>query len=389
MWIFEGAQCPSQKRRQMPEATVIVVGAGASGLSAAAALKRKGVDVVLLEQHQRIGETWARRYDRLHLHTPRAFSGLAHFGIPWRYPRYLSRDQFVEYLNEYAKHFELRVVSPTTVRNISKDPVGKWKISTNNGDWRSRAVVVATGQYSQPVFPKWAGAEGYKGELIHASKYSKPAPYAGKRVLVVGPGNTGSEIAMELAEKGAGFVALSIRTPPPIVPRDPFGMPIAQTGILLSMLPTFIADRMARLTSRLVLGDLTRHGIPRAAWAPFSSKRVPLIDVGIVSAIKKGIVKVRPALERLSENGAVFADGSAEPFDAIIAATGYSTGLDQLLDSNEALNALGEPADIAGEPTASPGLFFVGYTHSLRGHLFEANVASRRMATNVETYLAV
>ncbi|HUQ98270.1 MAG TPA: NAD(P)/FAD-dependent oxidoreductase [Gemmatimonadaceae bacterium] len=371
----------------MPEATAIVVGAGASGLSAAAALKRKGIDVVVLDQHQRIGETWARRYDRLHLHTPRAWSGLAHFGIPWRYPRYLSRDQFVEYLNEYAKRFQLRVIAPTTVRKIAKDSSGKWKISTNNGEWNSRAVVVATGQYSQPVFPTWPGAERYTGELIHASKYSKPAPYAGKRVLVVGPGNTGSEIAMELAENGAAFVALSIRTPPPIVPRDPFGMPIAQTSLLLSMLPTFVADTMAKLTSRIVLGDLTEHGIPRAAWAPYSSKRVPLIDVGIVAAIKKGIVKVRPALERLSENGAVFVDGKTEPFDVVIAATGYTAGLDQLLDSKETLNDLGEPADTAGEPTASPGLFFVGYTHSLRGHLFESNVASKRAAKNVQKYL--
>jgi putative flavoprotein involved in K+ transport len=372
----------------MPEATAVVVGGGASGLSAAAALKRKGIDVVILEQHPRIGETWARRYDRLHLHTPRAWSGLAHFGIPWRYPRYLSRDEFVEYLNEYAKHFELRVIAPTTVRKIARDPSGRWKISTNNGDWSARAVVVATGQYSEPVFPKWPGSETYKGELIHASKYTKPAPYAGKRVLVVGPGNTGSEIAMELAEKGAAFVALSIRTPPPIVPRDPFGMPIAQTSLLLSMLPTFVADRMAKVTSRIVLGDLTRYGIPGAAWAPYSSKRVPLIDVGIVRAIKKGIVKVRPALESLTETGAVFADGKIEPFDVVIAATGYSPGLDQLLDSKETLNDLGEPANSAGESTASPGLFFVGYTHSLRGHLFESNVASKRAARNVAKYLA-
>ena len=294
----------------------------------------------------------------------------------------------MQYLNEYARHFELRVIT-RRVRKIAKDPAvsGKWKISTDDGDWSCRAAVVATGQYSEPVFPKWIGSDTYKGELIHASKYRKPAPFAGKRVLVVGPGNTGSEIAMELADNGAAFVALSIRTPPPIVPRDPFGMPIAQTGLLLSMLPTFMADRMARLTSRIVLGDLSVHGIPRAAWAPFSSKRVPLIDVGIVRAIKNGLVKVRPALERLNENGAVFADGSAEPFDVIIAATGYGAGLDQLLESRETLNELGEPAGTAGEPTASPGLYFVGYTHSLRGHLFESNVASRRMAKNVKRYL--
>src|SRR4051812_15172871 len=88
-------------------ADVVVVGGGASGLSAAAALKKKGIDVVVLEEDAQIGGTWSRRYDRLHLHTVRGFSGLAHYGIPRRFPTYLSRDQFVEYLGEYAEHLGL------------------------------------------------------------------------------------------------------------------------------------------------------------------------------------------------------------------------------------------------------------------------------------------
>ena len=98
-------------------------------------------------------------------------------------------------------------------------------------------------------------------------------------------------------------------------------------------------------------------------------------------------MQIRPALERLTTTGAVFADGSAEPFDAIIAATGFSTGLNGLLETNDVLNDSGEPLDTSGEPTGRPGIFFMGYTHSLRGHLFEANLASRRLARNVERYL--
>jgi cation diffusion facilitator CzcD-associated flavoprotein CzcO len=212
-------------------------------------------------------------------------------------------------------------------------------------------------------------------------------PYRGKRVLVVGAGNSGTEIATDLAENGAARVALSIRTPPPIVPRDPFGMPVQRTGILLSFLPSAVADRFARLTARLVLGDLTRHGLRTPQWMPYSARRVPVIDVGFVAALKERKVDIRPALARLTATGAVFDDGSTEPFDAIIAATGFSTGLHELLEAKEVLNDSDEPVERSGEPTARPGMFFIGYTHSLRGHLFEANLASRRLARNVERYL--
>ena len=374
----------------MPEATVVVVGGGASGLSAAGALKRKGIEPVVLEKDTGLGGSWARRYDRLHLHTVRGFSGLAHFGIPRRYPAYLSRDQFVAYLNEYARHFGLNVMKGCEATKIAKDPDGSdWIISTADGDvWRAPVVVVATGQHHVPIVPRWLGAETFRGELLHSSGYSRPSPYSGKRVLVVGAGNSGAEIATDVAEHGAAFTALSMRTPPAIVSRDPFGLPVQRTGILLSFLPAWIADRFARLTTRIVLGDLTRHGVPRPQWGPFSARRVPLIDVGFVKAVKRGLIHIRPALTRLTESHAVFADGSSEPFDVIIAATGFASDLPRLLEADGVLDEHGEPIAKAGDPTTQPGLYFVGFVHSLRGHLFEANLASRRLAGNARRYLS-
>ena len=386
--VVRAAWGPDGER--MPDTMVVVVGGGASGLSAAAALKRKGVDVVVLERDPGIGGTWARRYDRLHLHTVRGFSGLAHYGIPRRYPSYLSRDQFVEYLREYADHFGLQVMTDCQVRRIAKDPdTGRWQTVTLGGAiWRSKAVVVATGQYREPIPPRWLGADTFRGELTHSVDYHRPAPYAGKRVLVVGAGNSGAEIATDLAEHGASFTALSIRTAPPIVPRDPFGMPVQRTGIMLGVLPTRIADTIGRLTSRIVLGDLTRYNVPRPQWGPFSARRVPVIDVGLVAALKRGLVKIRPALERLTESNAVFADGSSEPYDAIIAATGFSAGLENLIDGDSVLDEVGDPVATSGSPTALPGLYFIGFSHSLRGQLYEANRASRRLARNVGSYLS-
>ena len=372
----------------MREATVVVVGAGAAGLSAAAALKRKGIDAVVLEQDARIGGTWSRRYDRLHLHTVRGFSGLAHFPIPRRYPKYLSRDEFVTYLGEYTNHFDLKVFTDCEVGKIRPDKGAPgWTISTNRGDWRARAVVVATGQYRMPTIPPWPGRESFRGVLSHSVNYRNASPYVGKRVLVVGAGNSGAEIATDVAENGATFVALSIRTPPAVVPRDPFGMPVQRTGIMLSALPARVADRIGRLTARLVLGDLTRYNIPVPSWGPFSAQRIPLIDVGFVNAVKRGMVHIRPALESVTESEAVYVDGKREPFDAIIAATGFSPGLGDLLDAENVLDESGEPRAQSGSPTAQPGLYFVGFVHSLRGHLFEANRASKRLARNVGEYL--
>lgn len=371
------------------ESTVVVVGGGASGLSAAAALKHQGIDAVVLEQDARIGGTWSRRYDRLHLHTVRGFSGLAHFPIPRRYPKYLSRDEFVTYMGEYANHFDLKVVTDCEVGKIRPDRATRgWTISTNRGDWRARTVVVATGQYRMPTIPQWPGRGSFRGVLSHSVNYRNASPYAGKRVLVVGAGNSGAEIATDVAENGATFVALSIRTPPAIVPRDPFGMPVQRTGIMLSALPARVADRIGRLTARLVLGDLTRYNIPVPSWGPFSAQRIPLIDVGFVNAVKRGIVHIRPALERLTDSEAVYVDGKREPFDAIIAATGFSPRLSDLVDADNVLDESGEPRGQSGSPTAQPGLYFIGFVHSLRGHLFEANRASKRLARNVGEYLA-
>ena len=367
--------------------TAVVVGGGAAGLSAAGALSRRGIASVVLEEDAAIGGTWARRYDRLHLHTVRRFSGLAHFPIPRSYPTYLSRDQVVAYLREYAQHFSLKVVTGTAARSVERDG-SEWIVATQDDDpWRARVVVIATGQYRRPIVPDWPGREQFRGRLTHSSTYTNAAPYLGQRVLVVGAGNSGAEIATDLIDAGAASVAISVRTPPPIVPRDPFGMPVQRTSLLLSALPPAIANRIGRTTARLVFGDLTRYGMPAAEFNPYTTRRVPLIDVGFVDALQRGRVTVRPAVERLAPDGAVFADGSTGTFDAIVAATGFTSGLEDLVALPGVIDEHGEPRGRAGDPTSLPGLYFIGFTHSLRGHLFEANLASRRLARNVARYI--
>ncbi len=385
----------------MPEAAVVIVGGGAAGLSAAGALGRVKIPAVVLEQDPQIGDVWARRYGRLRLHTVRQFSGLAHFPIPLRYPRYLSGAEYATYLQEYAQQLGLLVINPIAVTRVRapRDGASPWMIDidTPGGEaWQAQTVVIATGQYRQPILPAWPGLDTFGGHFTHSIGYRTPTPYAGKRVLVVGSGNSGAEIATDLSEHGAAMVAISIRTAPPIVPRDPFGMPVQRTSMLLSALPPAIADRLGWLTARLALGDLTRYGMPKGRFAPYRTQHVPLIDVGFVDALKHKRVTLRPAVAGISSTGAIFADGSAEAFDAIIAATGFSTSLASLLDLPDGdgrslhtvLDEFGEPRGRHGDPTAFPGLYFLGFTHSLRGHLFEANRASRRLARHLRAHFA-
>lgn len=375
----------------MPDADIIIVGGGPAGLSTAGALKSLGRDAILLDRGDRIGSSWLRRYDRLRLHTVRAYSGLAHFPIPRHLPRYLTKDQYAQYLRNYAEHFALKYIPNTTVRRVAAARDGAAHnliVETESETWRCRAVVIAVGQYGMPVLPAWPGLKEYEGRVVHSLLFKNGQEFAGQRVLVVGIGNSGAEIAADLAEQGAAYVAISIRTPPSIVPRDFLGTPVQIFGIALSRFPVRLADWIGARLARLALGDLTRYGLQQPAWRPFSAKRVPVIDVGFIKEVKNGRVKVRPTLAHFTRTGVMFEDGQEEAYDVVIAATGFKSGLAELLAVKGLLDEKEIPLRPQGEPTAQPGLFFMGYIETHRGHLYEAELASRRLAKIIENYLS-
>ena len=374
--------------RHSEAADIVVVGGGATGLSAAGALKHRGHDPVSLEQDERIGGTWARRYERLHLHTVRRFSGLAHFGIPPDYPRYVPKELFARYLERYAAELELDVRLGERVHRIAREN-GAWNVETARFSWTARAVVVAAGRYREPVTPDWAGRDQFHGAVLHSAEYCSGKDFTGQRVLVVGMGNSGAEIAADLAEQGAAHVAIAVRTPPPIMPRDLFGIVPAQIlGLIFTPLPARrLLDNAGALVRRLGTGDLSRYGLGREAWGPLSARRPAVIDVGFLRELKAGHIHVRPNVERLTAMGVVFADGCEEGFDVIVAATGFRTALAEILDLPEALGADGRPRFRSGRTTPYPGLYFIGYDETTRGVLFEANRDSRRLARSLTGYL--
>jgi putative flavoprotein involved in K+ transport len=365
------------------DAEVVVVGAGASGLAAAACLARRGRPPVVLHRDEHVGATWRGRYDRLHLHTTRRFSGLPFHAIPRSYGRFVAKDDYARYLEDYAERVGLDVrggVSVSTIRRAD----GGWMVEGDRGRWDCRAVVVATGRHRRKVLPGVPGTEAFGGQFLHSADYRSGRTFAGRRVLVVGIGNSGAEIAADLVEQDAGRVEIAVRSSPPIVSREVAGIPVQVFGILLSPLPAGAVDRAAARMRRLALGDLTRYGLAPPAWGSFSERRPAVIDVGFVHELKAGRVRVRPAVTQLRPGGAAFADGSEEDYDAVVAATGFRTGLEELLDVPGALDESGVPRE-----GASPaGLFFAGFTETVRGQLYEANKAAGGLAAAVDVFLS-
>ena len=180
-----------------------------------------------------------------------------------------------------TRHFKLDIVAGCAVQRVEPTndgaPAG-WLVASDCGEWRARVVVLATGQYGTPMLPNWPGRVEYAGQLIHSADYRNAQPYTGKRVLVIGIGNSGAEIPADLAEQGAAFVAIGIRTQPPSVPRDAFGMPAQRSSFVLTRLPPQMADRVARTVAQLALGDLTRYGLVEETisdrWLKTSSPKI-------------------------------------------------------------------------------------------------------------------
>lgn len=375
---------------RLDEAEIAVVGAGASGLSAAACLVRRGRRPVILHRDERVGATWRGRYDRLHLHTTRRFSGLPYHRLPRSYGRFVSKDDYARYLEEYAGRLALDVRGGLDVSAISPAGNGNvgWALETSGGRWTCDAVIVATGRHCRKVLPNLPGTESFGGPILHSADYRSGLELAGGRVLVVGLGNSGAEIAADLVEQGADRVEVAVRTPPPIVSREIAGVPVQVVGILLDPFPARMVDRAGARVRRVAVGDLSAYGLGPAAWGPFAAKRPAVIDVGFLDVLKAGRVRIRPDVSRLRPGGAAFSDGSEGDFDAVVAATGFGTGLEDLVPLPGLLDEKGLPRDGSGRPTGYPGLFFAGFTETVRGQLYEANREAGRLAGAVDAFLA-
>ncbi|GAA0889308.1 flavin-containing monooxygenase [Rhodanobacter soli] len=366
----------------MESADAIIVGAGPAGLACAACMRQRGLDVVILEKAGAVASVWRRHYDRLHLHTDRGHSGLPGMPMPRSWPRYPSRAQVVDYLESYAAQFDLQPVFHCAVHTVRRDG-SAWRVETARGEFTAPVVVIATGWADFPHRPSWPGADAYQGLLVHSSDYRNPAACASKRVLVVGFGNSGGEIALDLAQAGVD-VTLAVRGPVQILPRELLGIPILTWAIAQARLPARVADFINAPAIRLAIGPVRKLGLTIARKGPRrmieEDRRIPLLDVGTLARIRDGAIKVRGGIERFTRDGVVFAQSPTEPFGAVILATGFHPDLRPLLpEVHGVLDDHGMPL-ASGRATPEPGLFFCGLIASPTGQLREIGIEARRIA---------
>lgn len=371
------------------EHPVYVIGGGPGGLAAAYALRARGVRAVVLEKADGVGASWRRHYDRLHLHTTRRLSGLPGLPMPRRFGRWVSRDNVVRYLEKYAEVHELEIVTGVEVSRVERSADDTdWLLHATGGrELTGGAVIVATGYNHTPHVPDWPGRETYRGELVHASQYRNAKPYAGRDVLVVGIGNTGAEIAVDLVEGGVERVRLAVRTAPHIVRRSTAGWAAQYTGVLVRHLPVALVDRLAKPMAKLSVPDLSAHGLARpdtGLYSRVNEGSIPVQDVGLIDAVRKGRVEVVGAVEGFEEGKVALADGSRIEPDVVIAATGYRRALEGLVGHLGVLDARGKPV-VHGphSPKNASGLYFTGFTNPISGTFRELALDAEKIAKTV------
>ena len=290
----------------------------------------------------------------------------------------------VAYLEAYARHFGIR---PREGQRVMRAARGgeRWQVTTEQGEFSAPVLVVASGYSRRPHRPHWPGMETFAGPVVHSTDYRNGRPFRGQRVLVVGLGNSGAELALDLHGCGAR-PSVSVRRAVNVLPRDVLGVPTLALGLLQQRWPAPLADAVNAPVIRALIGDLRPYGLARPARGATEElrrdARVPVLDVGTVALIRSGEVPVRPGIERFTPAGVVFTDGREEAFGAVVLATGFTPGLEWLQTTLPVLNAAGRPTH-SGVPAHEPGLYFCGFDVSPTGMLREIGREARQIAAQV------
>jgi cation diffusion facilitator CzcD-associated flavoprotein CzcO len=348
-----------------PENQVVIIGAGTAGLSAALCLSDLSVKTVVLDGGDGVGASWRSRYDRLRLNTGRQHSHLPKRPYPKGTPLFPTRDQVVAHLEEHVgeRGIELRLGTPVE-RVVRRTPSG-WGVITPDGIVGTAHVVVATGYAHTPVLPDWPGAASFGGEVLHSSAYRNAMPFAGKRVVVVGSGSSGMEIAHDVATGGAAKVWLSVRTPPNLVPLTATaGRPFDSLSRSLYRLPAGLADTISTRARLSAFGDLSEFGLPIPEEGAFSRAHrlnvaPTIVGHEVVDAIRDRSIEVVDAVTSFEASSVVLIDRTRLDADVVIAATGYRCGLESLVGQLGVLTDAGLPKS-GGAVAAEKGLWFLG-----------------------------
>ncbi|OWM89163.1 probable indole-3-pyruvate monooxygenase YUCCA4 [Punica granatum] len=345
----------------------IIVGAGPSGLAASACLSELGVPSLILERSDCIASLWQHKtYDRLKLHLPKNFCELPYLKFPEDFPKYPTKHQFISYMESYAARFSIRPRFNQAVLGASFED-GLWRVRTHELVYVSRWLIVATGENAEPVIPDIAGLEKFGGRIIHTSSYKSGSDFRNQKVLVMGCGNSGMEVSLDLCRNNA-VPHMVVRNTVHVLPREMFGFSTFGIAMgLLKWLPLKLVDKFLLLAANITLGNTDQLGLRRPKTGPTELKNVtgktPVLDVGALSQIRSGKIKVTEGVKEIMKTGAKFMDGQEEEFDAIILATGYKSNVNSWLKSGEFFTKEGMPKiPFPNGWRGENGLYKVGFT---------------------------
>ncbi|KAB2629395.1 indole-3-pyruvate monooxygenase YUCCA4 [Pyrus ussuriensis x Pyrus communis] len=358
----------------------IIVGAGPSGLAAAACLSNNGVPSLILEKSDCIASLWQQKtYDRLKLHLPKQFCELPLMGFPEDFPRYPTKSQFISYMESYASHFSIKPKFNQAVQTAEFNPVsGFWRVKTQDYEYISKWLIVATGENAEPVVPEIVGMDKFQGPVLHTSLYKSGSDFKSQRVLVVGCGNSGMEVSLDLCRYNA-IPHMVVRNTVHVLPREMFGFSTFGIAMaLLKWLPLKLVDSVVLLVASFILGNTDQLGLKRPKTGPIELKNVtgktPVLDVGALSQIKSDKIKVMEGVKEITRNGARFMNGQEKEFDSIILATGYKSNVPTWLKGCDFFTKDGMPkTSFPNCWKGSDGLYTVGFTR--RGLLGTASDA--------------
>ncbi|MCT9934452.1 NAD(P)-binding domain-containing protein [Planotetraspora sp. A-T 1434] len=340
-----------------------VIGAGAAGLAALKALVSAGHDVTCFERSDRVGGHWHTDYEALHLITPRDSSGFADRGMPGTYPTFPSRNQMRDYIVDYGtsngltEHI-LFFTEVVEVRPVNGDSTQGWLVATSDGATRRfDGVVVANGHLWDPALPDLAGE--FTGVSLHSSEYTNTRDLEGQRVLVVGAGNSGCDLAVDAAQ--AGFTtSISIRGGRVYQPKTLYGRPRSELK-LVAKLPPRLQERVLRELVRIAVGDPESHrGLPKPDSRNLF-ENLPVVNSLLTYWIDHGRIRVVGEVVAIDGRAVSFADGTTEEFDSILWASGFKVSL-RFLEPSALETRGGVPLRVAGGvlPLNAARLFFVG-----------------------------
>ncbi len=306
-----------------------IVGAGPSGLAMAAAFRRQGIQYDHFERHAELGGIWAINnpgspmYESAHFISSKTQSGFADFPMPGHYPDYPRHDQILSYLRAFAAHHQLdqSIEFETEVERVVPDSGGAI-VTVGGNSLRYRGVVCASGVNWEPVMPEFDGE--FSGELRHAVSYRRSDEFAGKKVVIVGLGNSGADIACDAA-RSASRAYVSIRRGYHFVPKHIFGKPADVFAHEGPHLPLWLERPLFNLLTSVLIGNTERLGMPKPDHSVLESH--PLMNDQLLHHLRHGDVELRPDIERLDGERVVFRDGTSVEADLVLLATGYTRSI--------------------------------------------------------------